>query len=119
MAPSAFGVHSMRTVGAAPTKASTTVPSGLAAGLAASPGLAPGFGFGAAFSAGTSGAAIIGWMFTFTPDSGISTRHRLTGACGASSDTLFWPGALVIALEYSSTSSICLGSLPFFSTSSL
>ena len=63
-------------------------------------------------------AAISGYRLTFTPAWGITTRQRLTGACGAWNDTLFWPGVRVMALAYSNASSICSGCLPFFSTSS-
>ena len=49
--------------------------------------------FAAVFPAGgTSVAAISGCRFTFTPACGIRTRQRLTGACGAWNETLFWPG---------------------------
>ena len=116
--PSALGVQSMRTIGAAPTKASTTVssalgfpPSALAQLLLSRPTFLR--------VAGTSVAAISGKMFTFTPAWGIRTRQRLTGACGAWKETLFWPGILLIALAYSSASTICSAFLPLFSTSSL
>ena len=71
-------------------------------------GVAVGF-----FSAGTSVAAISGWRFTFTPACGIGTRQRLTGACGAWNDTLFWPGVRVIALAYSRCQLDLLGLLAF------
>ena len=73
----------MRTIAAAPTKASTTVSSA-AAGLASS--FFPAWSVLPLLSAaagGTSVAAISGERFTFTPACGIRTRQRLTGACGA------------------------------------
>ena len=104
VAPSALGVQSIATVGAAPTKARMTVSS-------------IGFLLPSAATVGTSVAAIIGRMFTFTPDCGMRTFQRLTAACGAWKETLFWPGERVIARAYSSTSSICSGCLPLCSIS--
>ena len=46
----------------------------------------------AAAAGGTSVAAISGCRFTFTPACGMRTFQRLTAACGAWNDTLFWPG---------------------------
>ncbi len=90
VAPSDLGVQSIRTSGAAPTKARMTVSSAFfsAAGFFSS-GL---FGAAAAAAGGTSVAAISGCRFTFTPACGMRTFQRLTAACGAWNDTLFWPG---------------------------
>ena len=108
-APSLFAVQSIRTVGAAPTNACSTVSSLPAAGLAG--GVIGGAAGGTAGAVGgvaadgRSVAAMSGSSVIFALSCGILMIHLLIAACGASNETRLWPGNFANGLAYSIRSS--------------